>query len=232
MLADVPPNAYRVFSQVTATGVVLPPRITILRRIFEMLPLLDDRNWVAELLVSPPDTITRLSTDLVNIGPRTYATLVVDDMRGCSGCGAAVGLPHKPRCGVARCLWTGGQRLQCEFRRDGMPEEWLATDSPHAHTLAGFLVAGDDADPDHRCGHDVETGVWPGEEDCERLDLWCRWGPPWIPCRRDHPDATHDLNALRWYDWNPSRLRYDYPTGEQAVSYLRNRLADQTDAEG
>lgn len=39
-------------------------------------------------------------------------------------------------------------------------------------------------------------GEWPGVKECRELDLWCRWGPPWIPCDRNHPDATEDLNRL------------------------------------
>lgn len=40
------------------------------------------------------------------------------------------------------------------------------------------------------------TGVWPGVEECIEYGFYCRWGPPWIPCDKDHPDAGPDLNRL------------------------------------
>lgn len=65
------------------------------------------------------------------------------------------------------------------------------------------------------CGEDIWTGEWPGVDDCERLDLWCYWGPDygergWVECTADHPGATADLNALmvQCY-WNPERLRWE-----------------------
>lgn len=26
-------------------------------------------------------------------------------------------------------------------------------------------------------------------------DLWCYWAPGWMPCPKDHPGATEDLNT-------------------------------------
>lgn len=42
----------------------------------------------------------------------------------------------------------------------------------------------------------IWTGEWPGDEEARELNLWCRWGPPWIPCESTHPDARPDLNRL------------------------------------
>jgi hypothetical protein len=52
-------------------------------------------------------------------------------------------------------------------------------------------------------------GEWPGKKECREFDLWCRWGPPWIPCDRKHPDATEDLNRLdEVAKWDAAARRY------------------------
>lgn len=205
---DLPVSGFRIYRLVTAAGVELPPQISITAELLATIPLIESELWTNELLAMPPGQVTRLPTDVVSIGPWSYKTLVVD-MRACPDCGAPVGEQHNHHCDVARCLATGGQRLQCELREDGKISEWLETDDSGAHTLAGQLVATDTAA--HSCGHDVWTGDWPGEADARRLGLWIYWGPPWIRCTADHPEATPDLNRINaaYCTWNPDRLRWD-----------------------
>lgn len=61
----------------------------------------------------------------------------------CPDCGIGVSEEHSDGCDVARCLWTGLQRLSCEV----------------------FNTRGDD----HDCGLDVWSGLWPGVVECEEF---------------------------------------------------------------
>ena len=122
-------------------------------------------------------------------------------LKPCHDCGAQPGSAHLGGCDTAVCLWTGSQRLQCALGL--IAECYKALMGAGHEELAEALghYEGLD-DPDHDCGNDVWTGHWPGSDDAARLGLWCRWGPPWIECDPDHPDATEDLNRLvteaRW----------------------------------
>ena len=83
----------------------------------------------------------------------------------CRNCGVKPGSFHLESCEIERCPTCSGQYAFCGCAR--IP------------TL--------DALP--------WTGLWPGELEAIELGLWCRWGPPWIKCNGDHPDARPDLNA-------------------------------------
>lgn len=99
----------------------------------------------------------------------------------CPDCHVPAGTQHDDGCDVARCLWTGLQRLGCRHFND----------SPVL-------------DVDHDCGRDVWTGRWPGDDDAKRLGLWCAWEPGrgWVRVPVWHPKAEPDLNRLvlegRW----------------------------------
>ena len=45
-------------------------------------------------------------------------------------------------------------------------------------------------------------GEWPNSAACREFGFWCYWGPGWIRCEQDHPQATGDMNRLhsecRW----------------------------------
>ena len=128
---------------------------------------------------------------------RTRETVV----RDCRDCGVSVGQPHDIGCDVARCLWSGGQRIGCdhgllaecctELGKAGRVD--LADELAYHYSLD---------DPEHDCGLDIWTGEYPGVSDAREMDIWVRWGPPWIECASDHPDASPDLNRLhivgRW----------------------------------
>jgi hypothetical protein len=108
----------------------------------------------------------------------------------CPDCQVTVGAQHDNGCDVARCLWTGLQRLSCQ---------WFGLDP--------VLT-------EHDCGGDVWTGHWPGEVEATSLGFWCIWDGPdpergwdytgrgWVRVTADHPEAQPDLNRLvteaRW----------------------------------
>lgn len=112
------------------------------------------------------------------------------DADGCPDCGVLPSRPHEEGCDVARCLWTGLQRLGCE---------WFGLDP--------ILT-------EHDCGEDTWTGDWPGQADAAALGFWCIWDGPgpengwdyhgrgWVRVEAGHPGAMPDLNRLiieaRW----------------------------------
>lgn len=128
------------------------------------------------------------------------------DNKPCPDCGVEVGQPHDDGCDVARCLWDGSQRIQCD--------KSLAADCCRALVKMGEKDLADDLahylsldDPDHDCGREVWTGEWPGDADAAALGWFIYWGPDfgergWVSCAPDHPGASPDLNRLavdaRW----------------------------------
>ncbi|GAA4626792.1 hypothetical protein GCM10023196_036490 [Actinoallomurus vinaceus] len=104
----------------------------------------------------------------------------------CPDCAAANGEPHHEQCDVARCLWTGAQRLAC---------------TAYDRTTRSI---------DHDCGQDTWTGTWPGDEYAARLGFWCRWDNGWQPTSADDPNALPNLNRL-YTDatWNREERRWD-----------------------
>ena len=85
----------------------------------------------------------------------------------CPDCQVSTDQEHAPGCDVERCSVCKSQFLSCGC---------------------------DDHDPSKT----TWAGRWPGEEECEKLGLWCLWTPGkgWVPCDKDTPGATHDLNRL------------------------------------
>lgn len=117
-------------------------------------------------------------------------TAVTEIREACPDCGAVIDEPHGDGCDVARCLFTGMQRLMCDgghYRQD--PPGCFAPVT---------------------CGQDIWTGTWPGEAECAEFGWWSIFREPlpgepygaWVPCEPDHPDAVPDLNRLvidaRW----------------------------------
>lgn len=117
--------------------------------------------------------------------------MIDTDLKPCHDCAAAVGQPHTDGCDTARCLWTGGQRLQCEMGTGIILD-------PDPDSEAVLLTTG--PRPDHDCGHEVWTGVWPGVAECQEFGWYCYFVPKagWVRCEKDdpHPDVTEDLNRL------------------------------------
>lgn len=69
------------------------------------------------------------------------------------------------------------------------------------------------------------TGEFPGREACRELGLYCYWGDRetgvpiefqplerpgrWVPCDKDHPKASEDLNQLATFaKWDPKLRRW------------------------
>ena len=111
-------------------------------------------------------------------------TAAAEIQEACPDCGAVVDEPHKDGCDVARCLFTGMQRLMC----DGMH---CRQGPPGCSTPV-------------TCGQDIWSGTWPGEMECAEFGWWAFFRAPrpgeqygvWEPCEPDHPDAVPDLNRL------------------------------------
>lgn len=114
----------------------------------------------------------------------------------CRDCWVEPGQVHEDGCDVARCVWTGHQRLAC-----------------------GALLA----DDGHECTNDVWSGTWPGEAECREYGLWAYFvpngNPSWRPCSADHPGARPDLSRLvfeGWWDRDTKRWRWPRPPRDVA----------------
>jgi hypothetical protein len=104
--------------------------------------------------------------------------MITLEIEYCYGCGVSPGEVHEDGCGHAVCKATGQQLIQC----GGEFHEFKGTEYGE---------------------HEGECGptVWLGYKHGELLALslgWCtRWGPPWIDCGPDHPEAMMiDLNKI------------------------------------
>lgn len=113
---------------------------------------------------------------------------ITTEPRDCPDCGVAPNEAHTDHCDVARCLASGGQRLQCE-----LGDETLE-----------LLFGAAPARTPHECGQDVWTGVWPGVAECIELGWYTYFRAPapgeqygeWVRCAADDPRAGADLNRL------------------------------------
>jgi hypothetical protein len=120
---------------------------------------------------------------------------VEDGTRPCSNCGAEPGQRHDPdHCDIARCEVTGRQFIQCDAH-DSIVE--MLSGTPPTNPT-----------PAHECIPDVWSGLWPGVAECREYGWYSRWGPPWVRCEPDHPEATEDLNRLAIEAvWDPELKR-------------------------
>ncbi len=109
--------------------------------------------------------------------------------KNCS-CGARPKEQHNGGCDVARCAATGRQYFQCEGEK---------------HEYNGRIYG----EHTGKCEPDTWTGYWPGEKEATDLGWFVYWGPPWIECDAEHPDAGPDLNkVLVLLDWDPKTQTY------------------------
>lgn len=131
----------------------------------------------------------------------------------CGDCGVLPGEPHLDACDVARCLYTGGQRISCGS--------------------LGFL--GVTEEPHDDCGDQVWTGTWPGEAECTEFGWHSVFTPPgsgekhgkWTRCDRDTPGAGPDLSRLALEArWDRHRGRWVLPARPAPEVILVS--ADQT----
>lgn len=101
----------------------------------------------------------------------------------CPDCGVPPGEFHLSGCDVERCPSCGGQRISCRCLDEPAREE------------------------------DIQlpwTGEWPGVAECREYGWYCvLTADGWVPCRRDTPGATPDLNRLHVFaTWDPRQGRF------------------------
>src|ERR1700676_654309 len=105
----------------------------------------------------------------------------------CPDCGAGVGQLHSIGCDVERCPYCGGQLISCTCDGLGIDE-----------------VPDDDRIP--------WTGVWHGVEEARNFGWFVKPGPKgkgWVPCSKDDPEATEDLNRLHVESkWDRKKKRF------------------------
>lgn len=130
--------------------------------------------------------------------------------RSCHDCGVLPGEAHPNGCDVARCLWDGGQQIQCS---GSLASQVCRILREHGHDdlaedVADYLDLEDD---DHDCGEDIWTGTWPGVLECREYGFWCTdpRHPPMRPCPPDTPGASEDLNRLfRECHWDRQQQKW------------------------
>ena len=120
--------------------------------------------------------------------------------RKCHDCGANPGELHQRWCDTERCPLCGGQALQC-FHAHNCPnchEAWISTECDRDETV----ITNDMLLP--------WTGEWPGVMECREFGWYSYFGPPWIRCEKDHPDAHEDLRRLHEgeAEWSRDLKRY------------------------
>lgn len=71
------------------------------------------------------------------------------------------------------------------------------------------------------------AGVSPEAQASHELDLWCFWGPQWIPCERDHPGAVEDLSRVTEVAyWDATARKYvRKPNTEDSAGGMIGRTA-------
>ena len=111
----------------------------------------------------------------------------MSDLPNCPDCAVEPGMAHDEGCDVARCLFTGWQRLMC----GGNHQDMGVAGPPYRVGVA-------------KCGQQVWTGRWPGDAECEEFGWWTVLvaGQGWKRVPAGTPGALHDLNRLvtdaRW----------------------------------
>ena len=131
----------------------------------------------------------------------------------CPDCAAKKGDNHVTGCDVERCAFCGHQAISCDccIVQLGLPSDWddELTDEEWAIW-------------DAKCdlqGRMPWTGEWPGVAECKELGLWCyqdssHYGNPrmhygHIPCDKDHPKASVDLNRLyAEFKWDMGKKKF------------------------
>jgi hypothetical protein len=142
-----------------------------------------DDGWVPAAELGPRTlSVPAPDRDIATVNKARERWRPAQSLPACHDCGVRPGQAHVPGCDVARCLFTGLQQLSCpghflEYARFPLDDGWT-----------GFAPAD--------CGHDVWTGRWPGEAECEEYGLMIAPGIP-------------DLNRLILEcDWDPGQRRW------------------------
>lgn len=131
----------------------------------------------------------------------------------CGGCGVRPGELHVPGCDVERCPRCGLQAISCGciYEVCGITRADLAELDPEVYMRGPSedMHARWDAEWGRR--RHPWTGEWPGVKECREYGLFARSAPGrgYVPCRRDDPGASEDLNTLAMAGrWDVERARF------------------------
>lgn len=106
--------------------------------------------------------------------------ILLKDMKRepCHDCGCKVGENHQPGCDTERCPKCKGQLISCDCFRIGDNGRF----DEKAYQKAG---------PEKWSGIMYEEA----HKYCEEHELFCYLDNGWVKCDRNHPQASHNLNA-------------------------------------
>lgn len=144
------------------------------------------------------------------------------ELRGCHDCGAKPGGDlHMAGCDTERCPLCGGQLLSCgcyykmeEYKPCAEDGKYITMRVEEENKLHRIL--------NEKVGLLPWDGEWPGVKEARLYNLYCYWGPPWVKCSKDHPQAREDLNSVYMKcRWNPEMKHF------QLVGELKDRTYEE-----
>lgn len=146
--------------------------------------------------------------------------------RPCRDCGAAIGEPHDGGCDVARCLYTGYQRIQCGGYDEPMILHQCVPGIEPDYDADGYIVHTCGIAL-HDCGAEVWDGVWPGTQEAVEYGWFSYFAPTteqkealaafglepvksgWVRCGPEYSEAMPDLNrVVMECDWDREQRRW------------------------
>ena len=131
----------------------------------------------------------------------------------CGGCKAEPGEFHKEGCDWERCPLCGRQMLQ----DDCIYEISLGKDVDLEEEYPEIFNEGPTVEMIQKYNDHVEAitgwqrhpGWYPGTALAVEKGWYVYWGPPWICCDKEHPEASPDLSRAHsegWWDREKQRF--------------------------